>query len=123
MVRTEAWEIIDGEIASRIPLQSRLNYAGLYSSMRTFHSVRDDMSKDWEAIAEFDGSTRLEEADIRRVILATKNLQSTTSVLPAFKTTIDRHARELGLKPDPKLLKTANPIIPQIRAAACKPYL
>jgi hypothetical protein len=123
MVRTEAWEIIDGEIASRIPLQSRLNYAGLYSSLRTFNRVKEDTGKDWDTIIEFDGSSTIHEADIRRIVQATKNLQGTASILPAFKTTIDRHARELGLKPDPNLLKTANPIIPQIRAAACEPYL
>ena len=123
MVRTEAWEIIDSETASRIPLQPRLNYAGLYSSMRTFRDVKDGTGEFWATIAEFDGSTRLEEADIRKIILATKELQGLAEILPAFKTTIDRHARELGLKPDPQLLKTANPIIPRIQDAACKPYL
>ena len=123
MVRTEAWEIIDGEIASRIPLAPRLNYAGLYSSMRTFRDVKEHTGENWVAIAEFDGSTRLDEADIRKIILATKDLQGTVEILPAFKTTIDRHARELELKPDPQLLKTANPVIEQIRAAACEPYL
>lgn len=123
LVRTEAWEIIDGEIASRIPLQPRLNYAGLYSSMRNFREAKDSTGGIWVTIAEYDGSTRLEEADIRKVIVATKNLQGLAQILPVFKTGIDRHARELGLKPDPQLLKTVNPIIPQIRDAACKPYL
>jgi hypothetical protein len=123
MVRTEAWEIIDGEIASRIPLQPRLNYAGLYSSMRTFRDVKDGTGDIWVTIGEYDGSTRIEEADIRKIILATKELQGMAEILPAFKTTIDRHARELGLKPDPQLLINANPIISQIQDAACKPYL
>ncbi len=123
MTRTEAWEIIDGEIASRIPLQPRLDYAGLYSSLRTFRDVHEATGQDWTTIADFDGSTRLEESDIRRIVSATKNLQITTSVYPAFKTTVDRHAHNLGLKPDPKLLETANPIIPKLRDAACMPYL
>ena len=123
MVRTEAWEIIDGEIASRIALQPRLSYAGLYSSMRTFNDVKEQISESWVVIAEFDGSSTLGEADIRKVILASKDLQGAAEILPAFKTTIDRHASELGLRSDPNLLKTANPVIEQIRAAACKPYL
>lgn len=123
MVRTEAWEIIDGETAARIPLQPRLNYAGLYSSMRTFRDVKNRTGEVWTTIAEFEGSTRLEEADIRKIILATKDLQGMAEILPAFKTTIDRHAHELGLKSDPQLLKTANPIIQQIQDAGCKPYL
>ena len=109
--------------ASRIPLQPRLNYAGLYSSMRTYRDVKERTGDIWVTIAEFDGSTRIEEADIRKIIVATKDLQGMAQILPAFKTTIDRHARELELKPDPQLLRTANPIIPQIQAAACQPYL
>ena len=77
----------------------------------------------WVTIAEFDGSTRLEEADIRKIVVATRDLQGMAEILPAIKTTIDRHARELGLKPDPQLLKTANPIIPRIQDAACQPYI
>jgi hypothetical protein len=91
--------------------------------MRTFRDAKNRTGDTWVTIGEFDGSTRLEEADIRKIILATKELQGLAEILPAFKTTIDRHARELGLKPDPQLLKTANPIIPQIQDAACKPYL
>lgn len=122
-IRTEVWDIIDGEIASRIPLSARLNYSGLYSGMRGVDGLSTQEGEAWEAIAEYQGSTRLEEADIRRIVLAAKGLASATAALPAWNTTISRQARELGLKPDPTLLRTANPMIAQVRKAACEPYL
>ena len=36
---------------------------------------------------------------------------------------MSRQAAELGLTPDPMLVKTANPMIAKTRKAACEPYL
>jgi hypothetical protein len=122
-IRTEVWDLIDGEIASRIPLKDRLNYSGLYSGMKGFNNLVTEGSEAWLAIAEYDGASGLAEADVRKIVLAAKALKSTSAVLPAFDTTMSRQARELGLKPDPNLLRTANPIIAENRQAACEPYL
>lgn len=122
-IRTEVWDIIEGDVASRIPLKDRLNYSGLYSGMRSFDRLADDEGKAWDTIFEFDGATRLGEADIHRIVVAAKSLAANSQVLPAWNTTIQRQARELGLKPDPNLLKTANPILLEMRKEACKPYL
>src|SRR4051794_17062986 len=35
-IRTAAWEVTDGEVASRIPVQAKLNYAAFYDGMRKF---------------------------------------------------------------------------------------
>jgi hypothetical protein len=122
-IRTEVWDIIDGEIASRIPLKERLNYSGLYSGMRGVDNLGTQEGEAWSAIAEYDGATKLDEADIRKVVLAVKALMENSAVLPAWNTTMSRQARELGLKPDLNLLRTVNPMIPQLRKAACEPYL
>jgi hypothetical protein len=122
-IRTEVWDIIDSEVASRIPLKDRLNYSGLYSGMRGVDNLGTQESEAWVAIAEFDGATTLEEPDIRKIVLAAKSLAVNSQILPAWDTTMSRQARELGIKPDPNLLKTANPIVPKMREAACEPYL
>jgi hypothetical protein len=122
-IRTEVWDLIDGEIASRIPLKDRLNYSGLYSGMKGFNNLVTEEAEAWLTIAEYDGATGLAEADVRKIVLAAKGLKSTSAVLPAFNTTMSRQARELGLKPDPNLLRTANPLIDQNREEACEPYL
>jgi hypothetical protein len=122
-IRTEVWDIIDSEVASRIPLKDRLNYSGIYSGMRGVDNLGTQEGEAWEAIAEFDGATTLEEPDIRKIVLAAKALAGNNQILPAWDTTMSRQARELGLKPDPNLLKTANAIIPRMREAACESYL
>ncbi|MCL6740671.1 hypothetical protein LZ518_05935 [Sphingomonas sp. RB56-2] len=122
-IRTEVWDLIEGDIASRIPLKDRLNYAGLYSGMRGFDSRTSEEGEMWTAIAEYEEATALSGGDARKLLLAANGLIGMSQRLPAWNTTMSRQARELGLVPDANLLKTANPIIPQIREAACEPYL
>ena len=122
-IRTEVWDIIEGDIASRIPLKARLNYAGLYSGMRGFDAMADSEGEAWDTIFEFEGATRLDEADIRKIVLAARSLAGNSEILPAWNTTMSRQARELELKPDPNLLTTANPLVLQLRSEACEPYL
>lgn len=122
-IRTEVRDIIDSEIASRIPLKDRLNYSGFYSGMKSFNDLQSQEDEAWTTIMEYQGSSNLDEADIRKITLAAKGLIGSSFSLPSWKTTIDRQAKELGLTPDPMLLKTANPIIARTRQAACQPYL
>ena len=122
-IRTEVWDIIDSEIASRIPLKDRLNYSGLYSGMKSFDDLQTQEGEAWTTIMEYQGSSDLDEADIRKITLAAKGLIGSNSSLPSWKTTIGRQAKELGLTPDPMLQKTANPRIAQTSQAACQPYL
>ena len=122
-IRTEVWDIIDSEVASRIPLKDRLNYSGFYSGMKSFNQLQDQEGEAWETIMEYQGSSKLGEPDIRKISLAAKGLIGSSLSLPSWKTTIDRQAKELGLTADPMLRKTANPDIERTRQAACQPYL
>jgi hypothetical protein len=122
-IRTEVWDLVEGDVVSRIPLKDRLNYAGLYSGMRSFDRMADSEGDAWDTIFEFDGAARFDGADIRKIVQAAKSLAGNSGILPAWNTTMSRQARELGLKPDPNLLKTANPLMHQMRKEACEPYL
>lgn len=122
-IRTEVWELVDGEIAARIPLKPRLNYAGIYSSMRSFEALVTGEGQAWDVILEHENSASLSDADIRKIVKAVGDIAAGNEILAAFQTTTQRHARELGIKPDPNLLRTANPMVEEIRKAACEPYL
>jgi hypothetical protein len=73
-IRTEVWDLLDNDVASRIPLKDRLNYAGLYSNMKTFKQGALPEVEAWEAIMELQDSTKLDEADTRKITLAAKGL-------------------------------------------------
>jgi len=122
-IRREVWDLIDSQIASRIPLKDRLNYAGLYSGMKSFNDAQDQEGQAWEAMMEYQGSSNLQEADIRKIMLAADGLIASSTSFPSWNTTMSRQAAELGLTPDPMLVKTANPMIAKTRKAACEPYL
>ena len=122
-IRTEVWDLVDGEVASRIPLKDRLNYSGLYSGMKSFTDLEKQEDEAWQTLVEYQESKFLGEADIRKIALAAGGLDNASENLPAWQTTMNRQARELGLVPDPMLLKTANPMIEKSRKEACEPYL
>ena len=46
-VRTAAWEVTDGEIASRIPVDAKMAYAGMYDAMRTFDEMTSTDQDQW----------------------------------------------------------------------------
>ena len=122
-IRTEVWGIVDSDIASHIPLKDRLDYSGLYSSMKSFNEVQTEEGNAWGELAEYQASDKLGEADIRKVVTIAKALTTSSGDLPSWNTTVSRLAREIGLKPDPMLVKTANPSIARRQTAACEPYL
>jgi hypothetical protein len=122
-IRTEVWDLIDGDIASRIPLKDRLNYSGLYSGMKGFSDVEKEEGQAWETIMEYQDSSALTDADIRKISVAAGGLAAASTNFSSWNTTMSRQARELRLSPDPMLLKTANPLIEKSRREACEPYL
>jgi len=122
-IRTEVWDLVNGDIASRIPLKDRLNYSGLYSGMKSFMDAQKEEWEAWDTLMEYQDSKRLGEADVRKISLAAGGLATASVNFRSWKTTMSRQARELGLAPDPMLLRTANPIIEKSRKEACEPYL
>jgi hypothetical protein len=91
--------------------------------MKNFERLTDGESSDWETLSEFDRATSLSEGELRAIRKAIRNIQGGNQMLEAFATPINRNADTLGIKPDPKLLNTANPMVEQMRQEACQPYL
>jgi hypothetical protein len=122
-MRTEVWDVIDGGIVSRIPLEARLNYAGLYSAVRNFDRLDAREIEAWNLLTEYQGSKRLGEEDTRRIVGALHEISGANNVLPNFATTMNRQARDLFIAPDPNMLRTANPRLLRQQKEACQPYL
>ena len=122
-IRTEVWDLVDSDIASRIPLKDRLNYSGLYSGMKSFKDAQSQEDEAWQTLMEYQDSTKLGDADIRKIAFAAGALTASSASFPSWQTTMSRQARELRLTADPMLVKTANPKIEKLRTEACEPYL
>ena len=122
-IRTAAWEITDGEIASRIPLSAKLNYAALYDGLRKYDELKQDESEAWSTLAEYGTAKRFDEADRRVIERAFNDIEDFNDGLDAFKTPIDRFAGGLDIRAERSLLGGANPLVSKWQKEACQPLL
>lgn len=119
VIRTTVWDVIDGEAASRIPLEARLNYAGLYQYLKYFSGVSDAEGTHWDTLLTYENSSKLGEADERAVERAIGNLSDSNFSLEILKTSLERQASALGIRPERSIESSANPMIAQGNERLC----
>ncbi|QIK95904.1 hypothetical protein G7076_04960 [Sphingomonas sp. HDW15A] len=122
-VRTAVWELTDGEIAARIPLEARLNYAWLYDALKTFDELRDVEGDAWEALAAYGGSSRLDEADLRAMKTAIGKAEAVNAILQGVKLSLDKYSRELSVHPESNIERRSDKIIAEWNRELCQPLL
>lgn len=123
LIRSAAWEITDGEIASRIPLQAKLNYAAFYDGMRQFSELKHDESDAWATLHQYGTAERLNEADLRVVRTALKDIADINESVEPFRSAFDRFSQALAITPQSTLEGANSPLLRQWRKEACQPYL
>lgn len=123
LVRTAAWEVTDGEIASRIPLQAKLTYAAFYDGLRQYAELKRAESDAWATLYQYGSSTTLDPADLRAVRGALKDIDDTNQSLGPFKAAFTRFSRELGITPQARLEGAGTPMLQQWEREACSPLL
>lgn len=121
--RSAVWEVTDGEIATRIPLQAKMSYAALYDSMKNFSELTDEEGEQWIALLQFQNSRRLEEADLRVAENAVRVLGATNEVLAGFRIAIDKSANELKIMADKDIEAKSGPVIAKWNRELCQPLL
>ena len=123
LIRTAAWEITDGEIASRIPLEAKLNYAALYDGLRKYNELKNDESQAWATLNEYGSATVAGPSDVRAIRRALKDIDDVNSALEAFRSAFDRFSRDLSIRSQGKLEGADRPALVQWQKEACSPYL
>ena len=122
-VRTAAWEVTDGEIASRIPIEAKMAYATLYDAMRAFKEMISNEEDQWASLVEMQTGRTYAEADIRTIERAIRLSGAINQAIPTFRNAIDPDVRKLGIQPTANIEQKADPIIAQWRKDVCKPVL
>lgn len=122
-VRTAVWEVTDGEIASRMPLEAKLSYAGLYDSLRLYSDLRGQEMEAWSGLVEYEESSRLSEADWRSAKRLLADAEAINQALSGFPKTVDRYARELGIQPEANIDKGMHPVFAEWERDLCRPLL
>ena len=123
LVRTAAWEVTDGEIASRIPLEAKLNYAAFYDGMRQYTELKKIESDAWATIYRYESVSRLEPADFRAIKGALKDIADANQAMEPFRTAFNRFSRALAITPQSNLEGAKSPMLQQWQREACAPLL
>jgi hypothetical protein len=123
LIRTSAWELTDGEIASRIPVQAKLNYAGIYDAMRKYDQMKNDESLAWSKLNEYQTAKQLNAADLRAIRRAIKDISDVNEMQGPFRSAIDRFADALGIRAQRELEGADSPTLHQWQKEACAPLL
>jgi len=121
--RSAVWEVTDGEIATRIPLQAKMNYAALYDSMKTFSERTDEEAEQWFTLLKFQNSRQLPEADLQTAETAIRLLGAANELLVGFRIAIDKPAKELKIAPDKGIEAKSGPIVAMWNRELCQPLL
>jgi hypothetical protein len=123
LVRTAAWEVTDGEIASRIPLEAKLNYAAFYDGLRQYTELKKIESDAWAKIYQYGSASRLDPADFRVIKGALKDIADANQAMEPFRTAFDRFSRALAISPQTSLEGAHSPMFQQWQREACAPLL
>ena len=118
-IRTAAWEITDGEIASHIPVKAKLNYAALYDGLRKFDQAKSDESLAWSTLDEYQDATRADATDLRKIKRALKDIEDVNTILDPIKGAFDRFSVQLGIEPQEKLEGADSPMLMELEKEAC----
>lgn len=122
-IRTAAWEITDGEIASRIPVKAKLNYAALYDGLRKFDQAKHDESLAWSTLNEYQNATQADASDLRTIRRALKDIEDVNTILEPFNGAFNRFSGQLGIVPQRKLEGADSPMLMGWEKVACSPLL
>jgi hypothetical protein len=122
-IRTAVWDSTTGEVMSRMPLDAKLNYAALYSSMKSFDDLLRDEADQWTVIASYEENKDLDRRELHEVRAAINNLKFSNEFVEVFKTRDDEISSKLGLMPQRDIAGTLRRHADETNRALCQPLL
>jgi hypothetical protein len=122
-LRSAAWDVTDGEIATRIPLQVKMSYATIYDSMKSFDELTDSEQAQWSTLQQFENADRLQKAELRTIGQAIREIGSMNEALAGYKIAIDGPFKQLKISPEKDIEARSAPIIAKWNRELCEPLL
>ena len=122
-IRSAVWEVTDGEIATRIPLEAKMHYAQMYDAMKSFGELRESEEEQWIALQQLQDTKRLAADELRTVAHSIRLLRAVNEVLTSFRVAIDRSANELKVSSEKDVEAKSGQIIAKWNRELCKPLL
>jgi hypothetical protein len=122
-IRTAVWDSTTGEVMSRMPLEAKLNYAALYSSMKSFEELLRDEADQWTIVVSYEENKDLDRRELHEVRAAINDIKFSNEFVEVFKTRGDEFSSKLGLRPQRDIAGKLRRHADQTNRALCEPLL
>ena len=122
-VRTAVWDSTSGEVASRMPLEAKLNYASVYGAMKLLQELLDQENDNWTTIASYGENRDLDRHELHEFRTALMNIKFSNDLMPGFQIRVHEFADKLGLKPEQDPEGTMRQRAVEMNRRLCEPLL
>lgn len=117
IMRTSVWDVTKaGEVASKMPLDDRLEYAQAYDFLENFERLLREDAAIWLDIGYFAGTSDLTAVELRQLRGLVSRAKAYAEALAANHREIVPHLNQMGIKSDTPL-----PAGHAARKALCQP--
>jgi hypothetical protein len=116
-LRTSVWAGRTGDVATRIPLHTRLAYSSIYDDLANYDVHRIDERTAWQELGQFDDATDLNQDAIMRLRGLVSRLRWLDSIMVENWPEEAERARQLGIYPK------RDPGDPALNRGVCSTFL
>ena len=102
-IRNGVWRATSSDVTNHMPLDIKLNYAGMYDTMGTFDEILRDEAKAWTTLENYQRDRQLSRPELRELRGAIADLHDTADLLNVFRQRLDSAAAVLKIKPVPHI--------------------
>jgi hypothetical protein len=122
-VRTAVWDSTNGEVSSRMPLDAKLNYASLYSALKTLADLLDEEQTQWGNLESYQENDDLDRRELHDVRSAIMSLKSDNDILEVFQVRAGEFGGNLGLRPEQDIGRGFGRRVADFNKELCTPLL
>lgn len=94
------WDSRTGDLMRQMPLDLTIAYSSLYDGMDNVTVQSRDEREAWRSLTAFVGTTKLDEADLKRLTELVARVKSLDRVLRADWAQMKSEGADLGIRPD-----------------------
>ena len=121
-INTNVWQASDSDVG-QMPVELKLDYAGLYAALRSLDEVLRDEQDAWDSISGYENNKTLTREELHGVRRAIIDLQSDDALLNVFQQRLRSKAAKLGIRPLEHIESGIEAQVAQGNRELCEPLL
>jgi hypothetical protein len=106
-----------------MPLEAKLDYASLYSAMKTFADLLNEEQTQWSILQSYQENEDLDRHELHEVRAAITSLKSDNDILNTFQIRPHELGRKLGISAEREVDESIRQEMVKFNEELCKPLL